>query len=252
MTTQEHISNWLKDYAVKHSMSGYVVGLSGGIDSAVTSTLCAMTGLKIVVAILPIHQNPDHTARGQNHLRWLSEKFDVDFKWLDLTAPYESLRLTLPENTSPLALANTRARLRMTTLYAVAATENLLVAGTGNKVEDYGVGFFTKYGDGGVDVSPIGELTKTEVWQLGRDLGINEEIINAEPTDGLHPDSRSDVEQLGATYPELEFAMRWFDEGSRLFGHKLSDREKEVVDIYSALHERNSHKMSMPPVCPRL
>lgn len=251
----EHISNWLKDYAVKAEMSGYVIGVSGGIDSAVTSTLCALTGLETIAVSMPIHQAVDQHTRSLDHCLWLGNNFSNVFYYsVNLTRVFDEFVWFLPVEVAEnkLALANSKARLRMTTLYAVAQAKNLLVAGTGNKVEDYGLGFFSKYGDGGVDVSPIGSLTKTEVWQLGRDLGINQEIIDATPTDGLWENNTSDEDQLGASYPQLEWAMRVYD--SEEYKHNgsdiLNEEEMKVMEIYKNFHEKNAHKMKMPPVCP--
>ena len=258
MDTETHISNWLMNYALENGLSGYTVGVSGGIDSAVTSTLCALTGLKVNVVTMPIHQAVDQHDRGTKHCIWLVNKYpSVEYIPAPLTKVYDEFVFNAPEivTSSPLALANTKARLRMTTLYAIAQATNTLVAGTGNRVEDFGLGFFTKYGDGGVDVSPIGELTKTEVWQLGRELGINEDIINATPTDGLWDDNRGDEDQLGASYAELEWAMafqqKWEFKNSEAF-EELSNRELEVLDIYNKFHKNNAHKMALPPVCPHL
>jgi len=255
MNKQEYITSWLKEYAEEYKFNGFVIGVSGGIDSAVTSTLCALTGLEVHTLLLPIHQAQDQTVRGHNHIQWLTSKFpNVTWETLALSKTFDELSWILPKDATPLALANSKARLRMTALYAVAQSYNLLVAGTGNKVEDYGIGFFTKYGDGGVDLSPIGDLTKTQVWQMGRELGINQEIIAATPTDGLHSDNRSDESQIGCSYPELEWAMEWHDKYSYLFERhsafkKLTDREKQIITIYTDFHNRNSHKMSIPPVC---
>jgi len=253
MTKQEYIVNWLKNYVKNSPFEGYVIGVSGGIDSAVTSTLCAMTGLNTKVLLLPIHQAHDQTLRGHSHIKWLANKFsNVSWENLALTSAFDELAWILPKNTTKLALANSKARLRMTALYAVAQSNNLLVAGTGNKVEDYGIGFFTKYGDGGVDLSPIGDLTKTQVWAMGRELGVNKEIIEATPTDGLHDDNRSDESQIGCSYPELEWAMDWCDNSKDGDWGKLyekSPKEQKIINTYWDFHNRNAHKMAMPPVC---
>jgi len=254
MTTQEHVSGWLKNYAEKANKHGFVVGVSGGIDSAVTSTLCALTGLTTVCILLPIWQDLDQHDRGYKHISWLMKNHkNVWTNTLDLTEAFEEFKNSIPINTTNLALACTRSRLRMTALYAVATTMNLLVVGTGNLVEDYGIGFFTKYGDGGVDLSPIGKLTKSEVWQLGKDLGISKEIIDATPTDGLWSDNRSDENQIGASYPELEWAMSFLEETDGHFNPKdLTPRQNEVIAIYLNFHNKNAHKMEMPPICPKL
>ena len=199
----------IKDYLKKHSMNSLIIGVSGGIDSAVTSTLCALTGYKTQAVIMPIHQNINETKRGVNHCNFLIEKYNnVEMIKVDLTSVYDELVKTIPEKfCNNLTLANVRARIRMSTLYMVAGGSNGIVVGTGNKVEDFGVGFFTKYGDGGVDISPIGDLMKSEVYTLAKSLEINKEIIEAPPTDGLWDDGRTDEDQLGVSYDELEWAM---------------------------------------------
>ena len=199
-----HISRWLKDYCTNAGTKGFVVGISGGIDSALSSTLAAMTGLPTLVLELPIHQAPSQVNRALKHAAWLQKKYpNVIFKSVALTDAYESLILGFDKDVDAellnLTLANTRARLRMSTLYYYAGIKQSLVVGTGNKVEDFGVGFFTKYGDGGVDLSPIADLMKSEVYQLARYLGVHEEILNAAPTDGLWGDDRTDEDQLGAS-----------------------------------------------------
>jgi NAD+ synthase len=243
----EHISNWLKDYAVKANCNGFVIGISGGIDSAVTSTLCARTGLDVICLEMGILQHADEVSRGMEHIDWLEKKFpNVTHQQINLTKTFKTLKEVLDEDTvhHELSMANTRARIRMTTLYAVAQANGCLVAGTGNKVEDFGVGFFTKYGDGGVDLSPIADLYKTEVYALAKELDIVESIQTAAPTDGLWKDERTDEGQLGATYPELEWAMEYQGDGS-----ELSDRQKEVIRIYDGFHLANKHKMLPIPVC---
>ena len=214
----DHIVNWLKDYAFNARVKGFVVGISGGIDSALTSTLCAQTGLPTLCIEMPIHQPPSHVSRAQEHIGNLKDRFDnVSSALADLTPIFETFRQQVPktedEHLLHLSLANSRARLRMTTLYYFAGINSALVAGTGNKVEDFGVGFFTKYGDGGVDISPIADLTKTEVRLLARHLGVTESILTAKPADGLFHDDRSDEDQLGATYEELEWAMEQLANG---------------------------------------
>ena len=245
----QHIVSWLKDYADQSNTNGWVVGVSGGIDSAVTSTLCAHTGLPTCVVEMPIHQHIDQVGRAQKHMDALAAKFsNVSKARVDLTGVYDGLVTALPESTDAsegLALANSRARLRMTTLYALAAQRGALVAGTGNKVEDFGVGFYTKYGDGGVDLSPIADLVKTEVFALGAALGVDESILQAPPTDGLWGDDRTDEDQLGATYPELEWAMAHVDTDPEGW----SDRQREVMAVYTRLNRANQHKMNPIPVC---
>lgn len=242
-----YISDWLKQYSERSKTKGLVVGISGGIDSAVSSTLAAKTGLPLLCVEMPIHQEESQVERGKDHINWLKNNFpNVSAINIELTSVFENLAKTLPKNTEnvELALANTRARLRMTTLYYLAGTHNYLVVGTGNKVEDFGVGFFTKYGDGGVDVSPIADLLKTEVYTIGKELDIHNSILNAAPTDGLWGDHKTDEEQIGATYPELEWAMRFSGETEN-----LTHREKEVITIYQKLNQANQHKMREIPVC---
>jgi len=243
----DHIVKWLKDYAEKANSSGYIIGISGGIDSAVTSTLCAKTGLKVLCVEMGIHQKQQEVNRGMEHIDWLEGQFDnVSHLRINLTDSFESIRNVVPDNVRihGLAMANTRARVRMTTLYAVAQANGLLVAGTGNKVEDFGVGFFTKYGDGGVDVSPIADLYKSQVYELAAAMDVAESIQIAAPTDGLWKDERTDEGQIGATYPELEWAMEYQGDGS-----ELTDRQKDVLRIYDGFHLANKHKMLPIPIC---
>ena len=244
-----HIVGWLKNYCDSSGMNGFVIGISGGIDSALTSTLCAMTGKRTLVLTLPIRQHEPEQARADEHIKWLMTKFkDVSHSRTDLTPAFETIEKTFPKEIRDfLSMANSRARLRMLTLYAYAGHHKLLVAGTGNKVEDLGVGFFTKYGDGGVDLSPIADLLKSEVRSLAKELGIVESILVAAPTDGLWPDKRTDEDQLGASYDELEWAMNF-----QLSGKKekdLSDRQKYVLDLFLKLNKMNQHKMKPIPVC---
>jgi NAD+ synthase len=248
----DYIVNWLKDYATNARVKGFVIGISGGIDSAVTSTLCAKTGLKLKCIEMPIHQAPSQVSRAMNHIDWLKTNFNkVEMTQVNLTPVFDSLIESLPtvdkEEDRFMSLANTRARLRMTTLYYFAALESLLVAGTGNKVEDFGIGFYTKYGDGGVDLSPIADLLKTEVYTIAKYLGINKEIIEAAPTDGLWGDDRTDEDQIGASYPELEWAMKMDDEGKTI--EDFSSREKDVFKIYKRYNSANKHKMIPIPIC---
>ena len=248
----DHIVSWLKDYATTAGVNGFVIGISGGIDSAVTSTLCAKTGLKVLCLEMPIHQAPSQVSRALNHIEWLQSKFsNVSMVRVNLTPVFDSLIDSLPsvedEENRFMSLANTRARLRMTTLYYFAALEKLLVAGTGNKVEDFGVGFYTKYGDGGVDLSPIADLLKTQVYAIAKHLNVNKEIIDAAPTDGLWGDDRTDEDQIGASYPELEWAMA-MDEKNKT-ENDFSGREKDVFKIYKRLNNNNKHKMAPIPVC---
>ncbi len=247
-----HIVNWLKEYAVNANVNGFVLGISGGIDSAVTSTLCAKTGLSTLCLEMPIHQAPSQVSRGLNHIEWLKNNFEnVNMERVDLTPVFDTLVDAFPpvenEEERFMSLANTRARLRMTSLYYFAALRGYLVAGTGNKVEDFGVGFYTKYGDGGVDLSPIADLLKTEVYEIAKYLGINQEIINAAPTDGLWGDDRTDEDQIGASYPELEWAMQMKEEGKK--ASDFTGRLKEVFEIYMRYNSANKHKMIPIPVC---
>lgn len=248
----DHIVQWLKDYALNAGVKGFVVGVSGGIDSAVTSTLCAKTGLEVLCLEMPIHQASGQVSRALNHIAWLQNQHDhVRMTQVNLTPVFDTLIASFPEVENEeerfMSLANTRARLRMTSLYYFAALERLLVAGTGNKVEDFGVGFFTKYGDGGVDLSPIADLVKSEVYEIATYLGINKEIIEAAPTDGLWGDDRTDEDQIGASYPELEWAMQQDEMGKT--PNDFQGREREVLEIYIRLNRANKHKMTPIPVC---
>lgn len=247
-----HIVDWLKTYAENAKVNGFVIGISGGVDSAVTSTLCAQTGLKTLCVEMPIHQAKSHVTRGREHIEQLKNRFpNVSSIEADLTSVFETFKTVVPDVTDTatlhLSLANTRARLRMTTLYYFAGIHCLLVAGTGNKVEDFGVGFYTKYGDGGVDLSPIADLMKSEVFLLGHYLKVPDSILNASPTDGLFGDDRTDEDQLGASYDELEWAMYQDEAGQS--SDAFSGREKTVFDIYKRLNTINQHKMTAIPVC---
>lgn len=248
----EHIIKWLKEYTENTKVKGFVVGVSGGIDSAVTSTLCAKTGFPTLCVALPIHQEESQITRTEELIHRLKNKFkNVSDLSVNLTATFENFKKVAP-NIVPsakleLSLANTRARLRMTTLYYLAGLHSYLVAGTGNKVEDFGVGFYTKYGDGGVDLSPIADLMKSEVFELAAFLGVPNSIQKAQPTDGLFGDSRTDEEQIGASYDELEWAMNMQNKGK--FENDFYGREQEVFKIYSRLNSINQHKMIPIPVC---
>ncbi len=246
------IVSWLKDYATNANVNGFVVGISGGVDSAVTSTLCAQTGLTTLCVEMPIHQDSTQVSRGREHIEQLKKRFpNVKNVETDLTSVFETFKKEMPSSDNEtklnLSLANTRARLRMTTLYYLAGIHGLLVAGTGNKVEDFGVGFYTKYGDGGVDLSPIADLMKSDVYALGNYLEIPESIQNAAPTDGLFGDSRTDEDQLGASYDELEWAMLQAENNKK--AENFTGREKEVFEIYKKLNTTNQHKMQPIPVC---
>ena len=190
MNLDQQISNWLSNYLLKNNLSSFVVGISGGIDSAVTSALCSMTGHQTYVVVMPIHQNEDETDRGKEHCSWLRNKFlNVKYIKIDLTSTFDHFKgVFSSEFNNNLAFANSRARIRMASLYFIAGNTKGIVVGTGNKIEDFGIGFFTKYGDGGVDISPIADLMKSEVYELGKDLGIVSSIMEAKPTDGLWDD----------------------------------------------------------------
>ncbi|CAL2095241.1 NAD(+) synthase [Tenacibaculum sp. 190524A02b] len=248
----DHIVHWLKEYATNAKVNGFVVGVSGGIDSAVTSSLCALTGLPTLCVELPIHQAQSQVNRANEHIKQLRKRFkNVSEVEVNLTSTFEDFKTVVPEVESSakvdLALANTRARLRMTTLYYFAGLKGLLVAGTGNKVEDFGVGFFTKYGDGGVDLSPIADLVKSEVYKIGEYLEVPVSILEAKPTDGLFGDSRTDEDQIGASYDELEWAMDMQTKGKTT--NDFKGRQLEVYKIYSRLNRINQHKMVAIPVC---
>jgi len=247
-----HIVEWLKNYANNAKVNGFVIGISGGVDSAVTSTLCAQTGLKVLCVEMPIHQAESQVSRGREHIEQLKKRFpNVSDIKTDLTETFDAFKKSVPQSDNDaktsLALANTRARIRMTSLYYLAGIHGLLVAGTGNKVEDFGVGFYTKYGDGGVDLSPIADLMKSDVYALGEYLTIPESILTAAPTDGLFGDNRTDEDQLGASYDELEWAMLAAESGNSIAD--FSGREKIVFEIYKRLNTNNKHKMEAIPVC---
>lgn len=247
--TIAHITAWLKTYCEQAGLKGFVVGVSGGIDSALTSTLCAETGLPLICLNMPIYQAQNQRARSNDHIDWLTDNYpNVKGQTVDLTPVFKGFEENYPSDIQDdLTMANVRARVRMTTLYAFAGHEKMLVAGTGNKVEDFGVGFFTKYGDGGVDLSPIADLYKSEVYALARELGVIDEILNAAPTDGLWGDDRTDEDQIGASYDELEWAMEYLREGKDT--DSLSGREADVMKLYQRLHRINQHKMVPIPVC---
>ena len=232
------IKDWILNYvnSMPKKAQSLVIGISGGIDSSVTSTLCAMTGIKTIVASMPIKQIASQHDLSLKHKKWLKDKFkNVEFHKIELDEVFKSFQSKLSDFDSEHGLANSRARIRMTTLYQIASANNGIVVGTGNKVEDFGVGFFTKYGDGGVDISPIADCKKTQVWEMGEHLGIIEEIVKADPTDGLWEDGRPDVSQLGMSYQDLEKAM--IDSNSP--GYKK----------YLEIRNRNLHKMKPIPIC---
>lgn len=248
----DYIVQWLTDYAEESNTSGFTLGISGGLDSAVVSALCARTGLPTLCVEMPIHQVQSHVNRADEHIRMLQDRYpNVERTAVDLTSVFDELSDKLPhsenEYKTDLSLANSRARLRMTTLYYFAGIYSYLVAGTGNKIEDFGVGFFTKYGDGGVDISPIGDLMKSEVYALAKELQVPKSIIQAVPTDGLFEDDRSDEYQLGATYDELEWAMKEHEKGRH--SNEFNGREQNVLSIFERLHTINQHKMKPIPIC---
>jgi NAD+ synthase len=263
----KHISKWIRDYARKAGVDTLVVGISGGIDSSVVSALCAETGLKTIAVQMPIRQNRKLDNLSSAQAGWLLEQFpnNVTHMSMDLTPVFSAFEKKVqpfcgpeqePNEREHLAFANSRARLRMMTLYQIAQSHGGIVVGTGNRVEDFGVGFFTKYGDGGVDISPIGDCMKTDVWDMGRELGLLEAIINAPPTDGLWADDRNDEDQLGMTYPDLERMMS-IDLLKRAKGvdsdmpgsAKLSADDRKKLKRYQELRARNMHKMTPIPVC---
>ena len=234
----QFISNWIKDYVEKmpSKAQSLIIGISGGIDSSVSSTLSAMTGIKTIVLSMPIKQKSSQHDLSLKHQEWLVKNFDnVEAHTLNLDKLFETFESTLFNFDSELGMANSRARIRMTTLYQVAAANKGIVVGTGNKVEDFGVGFYTKYGDGGVDISPIADCNKSEVWEIGKSINILQEIIDAAPTDGLWDDGRTDEGQLGLKYEELEEAMN---------NVNSINREK-----YEKIRKMNLHKMEPIPVC---
>ena len=233
-----YIKSWILDYckSMPKEPDSLVVGISGGIDSSVTSTICALTGKKTIVLSMPIKQIKEQQDLSLKHQEWLKGKFkNVESHLVILDNVFKSFKNSLSEFDNEHGLANSRARLRMATLYQVAASNNGIVVGTGNKVEDFGVGFYTKYGDGGVDISPIADCTKSQVWEMGKNLGVLEEIVQAQPTDGLWDDGRTDVNQLGMSYKELEEAIK----SPSNKGHKK----------YLEIRKRNLHKMNPIPVC---
>ena len=234
----DYIKNWIIDYckSMPKEPDSLVIGISGGIDSSVTSTICALTGKKTIVLSMPMKQIKEQHNLSLKHKKWLNEKFkNVEDHMINLDLLFETFKQTLKNFKNDHGIANSKARLRMVTLYQVAAANNGIVVGTGNKVEDFGVGFYTKYGDGGVDISPIADCTKTQVWEMGEYLEITKEIIKAEPTDGLWEDGRPDVSQLGMSYQDLEKAM-------------LDPKSKDYKK-YLEIRNRNLHKMEPIPVC---
>lgn len=245
----QEITDWLLEYLEKNKLDSFIIGVSGGIDSAVTSTLCAETGKPTIVVNIPIKSSNFNTSLSRNHCIWLRENYpNVVIQECDLTRTFNTFKIDLSSaflEENDLALANTKSRLRMTLLYYLATANSGVVVGTGNKVEDFGVGFYTKYGDGGVDISPIADLTKSQVRELANSLGVIQQIIDAPPTDGLWEDDRTDEQQIGASYEELEWAMDYVDNKKT---NKLNDREKEVIEIFLKHRNKNSHKMNPIPI----
>jgi len=233
-----HITNWISNYAKSNSNTSFelVVGVSGGIDSAVTSTLCAMTGINTHVVSMPIKQNPNQHDLSLIQIDWLKNKYhNIRTYIIELDEVFKIFKKTMNEFNSELAFANSRARLRMVTLYQIAQNYNALVVGTGNKIEDFGIGFFTKYGDGGVDISPIADCSKSEVWEMGKELEINIDIINAKPTDGLWDDFRNDEDQIGLSYKQIEDAMK--------------NEKSPYYEKFNKIRTSNCHKMKPIPIC---
>ena len=233
-----HITNWISNYAKSNFNQTFelVVGVSGGIDSAVTSSLCAMTGIKTHAVSMPIKQNPNQHDLSLIHINWLKKKYDNILTYIiDLDEVFKIFQKTMNEFDSELAFANSRARLRMVTLYQIAQNYKALVVGTGNKVEDFGIGFFTKYGDGGVDISPIADCSKSQVWEMGKELVLNNEIIKAKPTDGLWDDSRNDEDQIGLSYQQIEDAM--------------VNEKSPFYEKFKKIRTFNLHKMKPIPIC---
>lgn len=249
---EQHLINQIKDYvANKAKSTTCIVWVSGWIDSAVVSTLVTKTNLQTILLTMPIHQKNDEVTRADEHIAQLKANYpNVTHLNIDLTQTYETIKKELEKTHTQdelyMALVNTRSRLRMTTLYAIGNTYNWIVIWTGNKVEDYGIWFFTKYGDGGVDYSPIGELLKSEVYKLWAQLNVPTSILQARPTDWLHPNGATDEDQIWATYDELEWAMDQYDQGKRT--PDFTQRQAEVMEIYTNRHLANAHKMQMPPV----
>jgi NAD+ synthase len=249
---EDRIVGWISEYCLTHpKIKSLVVGISGGIDSSVVSTLCALTGMPTYVVGMPINQLENQESLSDAHGEQLTKKFNnVTFIKTDMSSVYDSFLQTISNDigenfaTNKLAQANTRSRLRMITLYQIATSVNGIVVGTGNKVEDYGVGFYTKYGDGGIDIAPIADLYKTEVWMLGEHLGVDERIISAPPTDGLWDDGRTDEDQIGTSYSMLEWVMEKGLHEDPMF---LSEEQINAINVYQKFHMQNKHKMTEIP-----
>lgn len=247
---RKEIVAWLEEYQQESHTKGFVVGVSGGIDSAVVSALCAETGLPTLCVTLPIHQSEKESSRAIEHIKELKTRFpNVTHRSLDLSLTFDQFAVDAPKASkeiTDLSLANARSRLRMLSLYYLAQIHGYLVVGTGNKIEDFGIGFFTKHGDGGVDINPVADLLKSEVYKMAKDLNITESILTAAPTDGLFGDSRTDEDQIGATYSELEWAMAQYELGKK--SKDFNGRQKEVLTIYTKRHLANQHKMQAIPI----
>lgn len=250
----DEIVRWMVQYATNSGQSSWVVGVSGGVDSALVSTLCAMTNIPTHCVVMPCQTKPRQTNLGEYHIDWLMQKFgprNVMYHKVDLTPTFEEFHREVDDKyDSELGYANTKSRLRMVALYQIAAVTGGLVVGTGNKVEDHGIGFFTKYGDGGVDISPIADLLKSEVREMCRELGVMAELTNAVPTDGLWDDTRTDEEAIGATYDELEWALKFSEERNNS-DVVLTERQKQVLDIYTNRHIATMHKLLPIPTFKR-
>ena len=234
----QFITQWIKNYALNSSDQQFnlIVGVSGGIDSALVSTLCAETDILTHVVSMPIKQNSEQHELSLGHIKWLKSKYtNITSHVIELDEVFKNFKQIMKNYDSELAFANSRSRLRMVTLYQIAQSNNGLVVGTGNKVEDFGIGFYTKYGDGGVDISPIADCTKTQVWEMGKKLGINNEIVEAKPTDGLWDDARNDEDQIGLSYPQIEEAMQ--------------NNKSQFYEKYLQIRKPNIHKMKSIPVC---
>ena len=249
----QYITNWMIDYIEKSKMKGFIIGVSGGIDSAVVSTLIAKTKKKVLILEMPIHQQNEQVIQSSNHIIWLKKQFkNVKSIKIDLTSSFDQLKNQFlnfnkkKEKLIQLSLANLRARLRMLTLYYYAGINEYLVVGTGNKIEDFELGFFTKYGDGGVDLLPIADLLKSQIYKMAENLNIIESIKKAKPTDGLWDDNRTDEDQIGASYDELEWVINYKNKKNKI---KTNLRQKKIIKIYNKIHQNIKHKINPIPIC---
>lgn len=253
----DHITNWMSKYIEENSVKGFVIGVSGGIDSAVVSTLCAKTGYPLLIIEMPIRQGKDQVTNAEKHIEFLKKNFsNVRSIEIDLTPTFEVMERSFMDtddfndrdiDKQDLSLANLRSRLRMSTLYSFATMNDSIVCGTGNKIEDFGIFYFTKYGDGACDINPIGDLMKSEVYKLGKELGIINEILNAIPTDGLWDNSKSDEDHIGASYDELEWAMNYLN--MKTSETELTERQGEVLEIFKRMNRAGQHKVKSIPLC---